>query len=178
MRQSYRNRYNIMVANGILPLTVPVVKPLKNMTHTKDALVSYDTPWQTNHWRSIVSAYGRTPFFEFYADDYEPHFNKQYKYLWDYNLSLMSVVADQLGISSDIVFTNNYDGVLLDGCDLRDMIHPKRDWQEDTSFFPQSYHQVFDDKRGFCPNLSIIDMIFNVGPDSAQLLRNCILEKI
>lgn len=172
-RQTYRNRVNILAANGVLPLSIPVEKPLKGVTKTKDALISYDTPWQANHWRSIVSAYMNTPYFEFYADDYEKIYGKNYRFLIDMHAELYSIIADNLGVEPSFVYSDSYIKAGDDDLDLRDVIHPKRDWREDSQFFPAPYRQIFSDKYGFTPNLSIIDLIFNKGPESILYLRDC-----
>lgn len=172
-RQTYRNRCHILGSNGVLPLSVPIVKPIKNVTKTKDALISYDTAWQQNHWRSIVSAYKSSPFFEYYADEYEKEYRKKHKFLWDFDMALMTIVCGQLEVPCHWQTTEQYHTPVGDDQDLREVLHPKKAWQEDPGFHPLPYHQVFGDKMGFSPNLSIIDLIFNKGPESALHLKGC-----
>lgn len=173
-RQTYRNRCHILASNGVLPLSVPIVKPIKNLTKTREALISYDTPWQQNHWKSLVSAYKSTPFFEYYADDYEKEYRKKYKFLWDFDLALMHIICEHLDVGCQWQSTGQYHTPSDQEMDLRELLHPKKVWQEDPYFNPVPYHQVFGDKFGFTPNLSIIDLIFNKGPESTLHLKGCI----
>ncbi len=173
-RQSYRNRCHILASNGVLALSVPVVKPQKNRTTIKDALLSYDTNWRSNHWKSIVSAYRNSPFFEYYADDYEAVYRNRYKFLWDFDMTLMEIVCSQLSIPNRWTIVADYQTATIGDLDLREALHPKRAWQDDASFSPAPYYQVFGEKFGFTPNLSVIDLIFNKGPESALHLQNCI----
>jgi len=172
-RQTYRNRCNILAANGVLPLSIPIVKPDRGTTTTRDAQISYDTPWLQSHWRSIVSAYNGSPFFEFYADDYEKIYSKKFKFLWDLNMELLETVMDNLELNINIEFTTGYYRTNAGDNDLRETIHPKKDWRSDKAFTPIPYRQVFSDKFGFIPELSVIDLIFNKGPESRMILRQC-----
>ncbi len=174
-RQSYRNRCHILGSNGVLTLSIPVVKPVKHHTTTKEALISYDTPWQSNHWKSILSAYKSTPYFEYYADDYEELYRRKFKFLWDFDWTLMEVVCRQLETQGRWTIANHYLTPNEGDLDLRETLHPKKEWQMDCSFNPRPYHQVFAGKFGFTPNLSIIDLVFNKGPESALHLKSCIM---
>lgn len=176
-KQSFRNRCVIYGANGAFDLSVPVIKPHGNRTKTKDILVDYDTKWQTDHWRAITSAYGNSPFFEIFAPEFEPLFQKKEKYLVDFNQKAI----EQVAISLDIQLTFNYTEAYIpeskeDNFDFRNSIHPKVRMQKPDPFFkPQPYIQVFSGKSGFLPNLSIIDLMFNEGPQATIICKKSTL---
>jgi hypothetical protein len=177
-RQTYRNRYLISGANGVLQMTVPVEKVSGQKTKTKDIQVSCDTPWQELHWRSIVSAYNASPYFQYYDLDIEPFFNKKWKYLLDMNLASVQTIIECLGLKTSIVLTDDYlpqDQYIED---YREIIHPKKDYGTDTRFQSVSYRQVFEQKHGFLPNLSILDLLFNKGPESLLVLKESLIIQI
>lgn len=172
MRQTYRTRCNIMAANELLSLSVPVIKPANIKTKTKDIRLSYDTPWQGLHWKSIVSAYNASPYFEYYEDDFKPFYNQKFDFLMDFNTQLHEVVCELIGIDNTVEFSSEYLTSQPDQLDLRETIHPKKDYiGNDAMFIPQPYRQVFSDRRGFSANLSIIDLLFNKGPESYLILE-------
>ncbi len=175
-RQSYRNRTTIMAANGSMNLIVPVVKP-KGKTQTKDVLISYDTSWQKNHWSSIFSAYNSSPFFEYYKDDIYPVFQKRWKYLIDLNTKILELTLEIIEASPKIEFPNEYiDSVTDDYTDLREVIHPKKDYKiYDKKFSSVRYRQVFSETIEFVPNLSILDLIFNKGPETIDIIESAIM---
>lgn len=172
-RQSYRNRYIIGAANHPLHLSIPVEKGYSLKIPERDVRIAYHTPWQKNHWRSIVSAYNSSPYFEFYMDDLLPFFEKKYTFLLDFNMEATMLLCELTGIDADISFTEEFakrpdDDVL----DMRGHIHPKRSYKEyDPFFIPHPYKQTFDDRHGFVPNLSILDLLFNKGPESRLVLK-------
>jgi len=171
-KQSYRTRCNILGANGSLALSVPVKKPSSN-AHITTVTVDYDTPWQKLHWKSIESAYRSSAFFEYYADELLPFFRKKYTYLLDMNAELHAWVCEQLGIDETMKPHTDYQEA--EGFDdFRAVIHPKVDWSRDAAFSPAQYFQVFSDKMGFVPNLSILDLLFNEGPNSLQVLEQSV----
>jgi hypothetical protein len=176
IKQTYRNRCDILAANGVIPLTIPVAKASRPKVNTRDVEISYDTRWQSLHWRSIVSAYNSSPFFEYYMDDFRPFYEKSYRFLFDFNLELMQVIFDALDIPLQIKFTDEYvKKDELDAADYRSLIHPKKDYTVlDKSFVPIKYRQVFYDRFEFIPNLSVIDLIFNKGPEAIDWLEDCI----
>lgn len=174
-RQTYRNRYLIMAANAPLTLSVPVEKGKHPKVPDKEVKIAYHTPWQNNHWRSIVSAYNSSPFFEFYRDEIEPLFTRKYTFLFDFNMATIDLMIELLNIEANITFTEAYkthpgENIL----DRRESIHPKRKPMEPNAYFyPEPYKQVFDDRHGFIPNLSILDLLFNKGPESQLVLEQC-----
>jgi len=179
LKQSYRNRAVILAANGQLQLTLPIVNGPRAKGPLKDQQLSYDYPWQQIHWRGISSAYNNSPFFEYYADDLAPFFHdKKWKYLIEFNREIQNSILKALNINIEINYTAAYfppTEVPTKVDDFRYTIHPKPQRQnEDPSFFPEPYVQVFQDKYGFIPNLSILDLLFNEGPATVSYLRSCI----
>ncbi len=177
-KQTYRNRCDILGANGPISLIVPVIKGRRLKVLTKDVEIAYHERWQALHWRSIVSAYQSSPFFEFYMDDFAPFYEKNYRFLLDFNTELFQVIQDALDLSIDIDFTNAYEREYNPNeyIDLREAIHPKLDFKEDAFFSPISYRQVFGNKFDFVPNLSILDLLFNKGPEAIDWLEDGVAE--
>ncbi|HZH70986.1 MAG TPA: WbqC family protein [Mariniphaga sp.] len=174
-KQTFRNRYEILGANGLLSLVIPVVKGRGRKINIKDLLISYDTDWQRNHWRTIFSAYNSSPFFEFYQDDIRPFFEKPWKYLLDYNMAGLEVLTELTGLEPNIQLTTDFEAVPNNNVNLREAISPKsHKFPPDQQFKPHPYTQVFTDKFGFTPNLSILDLIFNEGPNTMVILQKSI----
>ncbi len=176
-KKSFRNRCDILAANGVIPLTVPIAKAKFPKIQTKDIEISYDTKWQPLHWRSIISAYNSSPFFEYYMDNFKSFYEKEYKYLFDFNIGLMHIILDALDLDTNLFFTDEYiKDAGEDYTDYRNIIHPKKDFNEfDPSFQPIKYRQVFQDRIEFQPNLSVIDLIFNKGPEAIDWLEDNIV---
>jgi len=174
-KQSYRNRCDIYGANGLLTLSVPVIKGARKKILTKDIQIEYVEDWRKVHFKGIESAYRKSPFYEYYIDDIEPIFSKEYKYLLDLNNDILGVLNEILEISPDIGYTEDYIKETVGVDDWREGIHPKKSKRiEDTSFVADPYTQVFSDKLGFEPNLSVLDLIFNLGPEALLYLENSI----
>lgn len=168
LKQSYRNRCIIAGANGPLPLSVPIVKPDTLKCLTKDIRISDHGNWRHLHWNAIVSAYNSTPFFEYYEDDFAPFYEKKYEFLFDFNEELRMLVCQLLDIQPQIQYTTSFEADVEN--DFR-WISPKQDIA-DPSFLLKPYYQVFQDKHGFLPNLSIIDLLFNTGNEGILILRD------
>ncbi len=175
-KQSYRNRCYIAAANGPLPLVIPVKKKYGTHTKTKDIEIDYDTNWQKMHWNSIESAYRSSPFFEFYEDDLAGFYQHREKYLIDLNHKSLVLILNSLELNAPIEFTSSYKSAYPDNTeDLRQKIHPKSRYNKPDNYFePEPYTQVFEEKHGFIPNLSIIDLLFNEGPQSEVILSKSI----
>lgn len=167
-KQTYRNRCRILGANGPLDLTIPVIKISGEKTLVKDVKIDYSTRWQSNHWRSIVAAYNSSPFFEYLEADFNPFYEKEWKYLIDFNLDLHAVIADIFELQTKVKLTTDFISD-FEGNDFRTIISPKRT-STDQQFSPQIYSQTFGDKFGFVPNLSIIDLLFNCGSEAEMIL--------
>ena len=172
VKQTYRNRCSIAAANGPLSLSIPIVKPDTLKCQTKDIRISDHGNWRHLHWNALVSAYNMSPFFEYYADDFAPFYEKKYEFLIDFNEELCRLVCELIDIHPVIERTAEYKmEFTADEADFREIIHPKKDFRTaDTAFVPQPYYQVFESKLGFLPNLSIIDLLFNMGPESLLIL--------
>jgi len=166
-KQTYRNRCEIYSANGRIPLIVPVHRPDGNHTMTKDVLLSMHENWQILHWRAIKTAYANSPFFLYYQDELEPFFNEKANKLLDFNTQLMKVILDLIGIKVKISYTSDFILDRPEVLDYRWKITPKKIFDE---FDLVEYYQSFSEKHGFIPNLSIIDLLFNLGPETAEYL--------
>lgn len=174
-KQSYRNRCDILAANGRLSLSIPVEKGSSHKKLTRDVRIDHSKAWQHQHWRSIVSAYSSSPFFEFFADDLRPFYKQATKFLLDFNLKIQQVVLEALDLQPVIELTSDFvePGIAAE-TDFRFSIHPKaREQKPDARFSPLEYTQVFSEKHGFVPNLSIIDLLFNEGANAEVVLRQC-----
>lgn len=172
-KQTFRNRCSIVSANGVMPLSIPVIKPSANKVLTKDIRIDYQKSWQHMHWNAIVSAYGSSPFFEFYRDELAPFYHKQEKFLFDFNLSLLHLVLEWLQIDSQkFGLTKEYQFTSESFLDCRENIHPKKTDNNTLEILNSiPYYQVFGNKWGFIPNQSIIDLIFNLGNESILVLH-------
>ncbi len=164
IKQSYRNRCRIGAPNGTMDLTIPVEKNGKELI--RDIKISEHADWQIHHWRSIETAYNSSPFFEYYKDDLLPFYNKEWKFLWDFNLEIQNKILELLDFSPNIEFTEKFENG-FEGMDLRNTIHPKNK----TNIFIQPYYQVFEQKYGFQNNLSIIDLLFNMGNEALLIIN-------
>lgn len=175
IKQSYRNRCTIVSANGAIPLSIPVEHSSGAKTLIKDIRIADHGNWQHMHWNAIVSAYNSTPFFEYYQDDFAPIYHKKYSFLFDLNEELRILISRLIGIENEnIVYTKSYKADLKkEDLDFRETIHPKKDYKLlDSEFMPQKYYQVFAQKFGFIANMSIIDLLFNMGNESLLVLMD------
>ena len=165
-KQTYRNRCRVMTANGVESLSVPVVKVNGNHTMTKDMTLSPIEPWQHIHSRCLESAYKAAPYFDHYYDYLRPIFEGRFERLVDLNDAALKAVLKMLKVNKEIVYTTDY--VREAENDLREAFSPKK--QADASLFP-SYYQVFSEKYPFAPDLSVLDLIFNLGPEANSYLK-------
>lgn len=173
-KQSYRNRTVIMNGNGALNLIIPTIHDGR-MGVVKDVRIEYVTPWQRAHWRSIESAYNNTPYYLYYKDVLKPFFEREYEYLFDFNLQLTQTLMQLLRLDREIQTTTTFTPYTSE--DTRLLIHPKHSRREDYPFrLKTPYYQVFEDKFGFVPNLSVIDLLFNEGPQAATYLRQLLTQ--
>jgi hypothetical protein len=173
-KQSYRNRCSIYGANGKLDLNVPVThnKTIGKRLTTKEALIANEFNWQKLHWKSIESAYRTSPFFEFYEDDLRPLFEKKHKFLLDLNFEVLETLQDLLQEEWNISKTTEYEMSPEGIIDLRKEFSPKKE----TKIAIPEYTQVFSNKLGFIPNLSILDLIFMEGTNAESYLRDISLK--
>ena len=167
VKQTYRNRCVIATANGTQTLTVPIERYDGTKCLMRDIRISDHGNWRHLHWNALVSAYGETPFFEFYADDLRPFFEKRHTFLFDLNLDIMHTMCQLLDVRPQVTLSEQYivlpsenDAVV----DFREAIRPKHPLP-DADFNPTPYYQVRAQRHGFLPNLSILDLLFNEGPE-------------
>ncbi|QZT39152.1 WbqC family protein [Halosquirtibacter xylanolyticus] len=162
-KQTFRNRCQILGANGIQNLTVPVIA--KNHSIIRDVKISYDIQWQKQHWKAMLAAYNHSPYFEYYRDYFEPFYQKKYDFLWDFNMEIESVVLDLLDESKPFELFSQIGQEGTAVVDRREAITPKKP-VEDTNFLQKPYRQMMFSKGMFIPNLSIVDLLFNQGTES------------
>ncbi|MVN22136.1 WbqC family protein [Mucilaginibacter arboris] len=165
-KQTYRNRAQIYSPDGALTLVVPVEKGSKNHRVVKDVKISYDFNWQRLHWLSLECCYRSSAYFEYYEADFAPFYQeKKYMFLFDYNEALLRLLLKLMKLKVELNFTEAYEASTK-GLDFRKSIHPKLDYD----FQQKTYFQVFDDRKGFLKNLSIVDLLFNQGPNTLNYL--------
>ena len=166
-KQTYRNRAIILTANGLLPLIVPIIRTNGNHTLTRDIQISYAENWNIKHWRAIESAYNSSPYFLYYKDTIEKIIIEPHKYLVDLNEQLLNYILKKLKIDCTTEYSIDYTQPNQSDEDYRTHFSIKQKY--DTAQFP-IYNQVFETKFDFQPNLSILDLLFNLGPDANEYL--------
>ena len=175
VKQSFRNRCEILTANGKLALIVPVEHSGGAKIAIRDVRISYAQAWQKQHWRALTAAYNSSPFFEYYSDYLIDFFERKEKFLFDFNTKITQRILDLLEINKQIFFTEaykNFDSSVEFDC--RQSISPKVQFaKSDLMFSAQKYYQVFAQKFGFIPNLSIVDLLFNEGTNAKDELGKC-----
>lgn len=174
---SYRNRCHIQNANGLLSLSIPLVKGKNQHSPIKDVKICYEQNWQKLHWIGLTSSYRRSPYFEYYEDLIYPFYHAKIPYLIDYNEQFFEVISKIIGLSFTYSFTEKYENSeelsLKKMGDFRGIHHPHKD-KNKIYFSYLSYLQVFSDRMPFLENLSILDLIFNRGPKSRIYLEECL----
>jgi len=175
-KQTYRNRCNILGANGILTLSIPILKGTDHKTYVKDIRIDYSKNWQKLHWKGIESAYMHSPFFEYYLDEIRLSLEKKPGFLIELNLEILDFLLDSLEITGGYGLSDDFiDTVPENFQDYREIIHPKKDTGTDQRYRPEPYPQVFSDKHGFQDNLSIMDLLFNEGPNARLVLEKSLI---
>lgn len=168
-KQTFRNRAEIATGNGVLMLNVPVSKPDGNHTRTGDIIISYHEPWNKRHWRAIESAYNAAPYFLYYRDGLERIIMAKYDRLVDLNDDLLQYLLSKLKITCHTEYSQDYLPANGEPMDLRYSLSSKRQNESVMASLPP-YSQVFDSRYGFKPNLSVIDLLFNLGPEAHTYL--------
>ena len=161
VKQTIRNRCYLYSSNGKIFITIPRVRKKSSTTKTKDIKISYRENWQKIHWNTIISAYNSSPFFKYYKEDLEKIFFKREKYLLDFNNNLTELILSFISEKKHYAFSNKYDKKIKVNDFRNSDFHLN---------FQQKYQQVFMEKFGFIANMSIIDLLFNVGPESKNYL--------
>ena len=165
-KQTYRNRANIYSPDGALTLVVPVVKGSKVHTPTKEVKISNDFRWQRLHWMSLESCYRRSAYFEFYEDGFARFYQQRFDNLFEYNQELLTMILKFLKMPVTLQYTDEYHREYPELTDYRNSIHPKKDPLVEQ----KPYFQVFEERKGFLKDLSIVDLLFNQGPQSINYL--------
>ena len=167
-KMSFRNRCMIAGSNGLINLSVPLENGRSQKGLTRDVKISHSTNWRVQHWRSIESAYNRSPFFEFYREGVWAVLEKEDTYLLDLNLKILDWLKKVLKLNATICLTDDYRKNYLNGViDMRNQFPPKNYHNQPFGF---RYTQVFEERIGFIPNLSILDILFCFGPSAKSLL--------
>lgn len=171
VKQTFRNRAVIATENGTQALTIPIAHT-GGKQPMRDIRISEHGNWRHLHWNAIVSAYRKSPFFDYYADDFAHFYEERDGFLMDFNLRLHAVVCELLGLerTTDTII-NAIERVKNNIEDIRCIAEPTAlaGIQNKT---PQPYYQVFATRHGFIPNLSIVDLLFNMGPEALIILRD------
>ena len=166
LKQTFRNRTYIYGANGKLILSIPVIHSQKNRKLLKDVKISYSHDWPTQHWKSFQISYRSSPFFEYYEDKLIDLYKKREKYLFDFNLKSIDIISEMLKINLEYKFTKKYENNYSDKLDYR-----KNYKKIDSEYQINKYTQVFESKHGYIENLSVLDLIFNEGPNAVNFLN-------
>jgi hypothetical protein len=171
-KMSFRNRCVVAGSNGLIHLSVPLEKGRSQKLATKEVRISYSTNWQLQHWRTIESCYSRSPFFDYYRDWLEAFFKKKPVFLADMNMEILAWVAKQTGLKNEWQTTIAYLDEYPEGnIDLRGYFMPNNFQSPARCPQPIEYTQVFADRIGFQPNLSVLDMLCCTGPQARILLQ-------
>ena len=167
IKRSERNRARILSANGVMPLTVHVENGNRPRQRMRDVKIDYSKRWQHQHWVSILSAYKSSPYFDHYAEELEPFYRREWRYLVDYNMEYLQTLLRLLGAKCEVRLSEQYVEAEQGDLDLR----PKHN--EGSTFVAEPYFQVFSDRMPFEANLSVLDLLMCEGPAavSAVLMR-------
>ena len=165
IKQTYRNRCDIVSANGLITLSIPLIKQ-NNKELISEKKISYAENWQQQHWRTLVSAYKNSPYFDFFEQEFKPFYEKKFEYLFEYNLQLLETILKILRVQKTILFTEEFQIKPSNVKDLR-LISDLKHTEIKIESTP--YYQVFSDKNGFKENLSCIDALFNIGLEIKKL---------
>ena len=172
VKQTFRSRAVIATENGTQTLTIPVVHDGGKIA-MRDVRISEHGNWRHQHWNALVSAYRKSPFFDYYADDFAHFYEEKDGFLMDFNLRLHSVVCELLGLERDIRILapgESAEETTSNNNDLRHIAEPKA-LASTAGYTAKPYYQVFSQRNGFIPNLSIVDLLFNMGPEGLLVLR-------
>ena len=175
VKQTYRSRAVIATENGAQSLTIPVVHDGGKVA-MRDVRISEHGNWRHQHWNAIVSAYRKSPFFDYYADDFAHFYEERDGFLMDFNLRLHGVVSELLGLERNVGFLSDEAFDATAAADLRRIAEPKALDTVD-GIVQQPYYQVFAQRNGFIPSLSILDLLFNMGPEGLMVLRDSVRAK-
>lgn len=168
-KMSFRNRCLIAGAQGIISLSIPIQDGRNQQVPMNQVRISNTEKWQARHFKSVRSAYNKSPFFDYYQDELAAIYQRPFEMLADWNLCCLEWIKEKLSWQTEIGFSESAIPFQSEGItDLRNRVLPKN-YMEKSQV---KYRQVFEERTGFFPNLSILDLLFNCGPHSSQLLRN------
>jgi len=168
-KMTFRNRCMIAGAEGIVSLSVPLLHGRNQQVPVNQVRIADTEQWQSRHFKSIRSAYNRSPFFDFYQDELAEIYQRRFELLIDWNLCCLEWVKEKLAWTTEIRFTESAIPYQQDDVtDMRNRVLPKNFMEWNTV----KYRQVFEERTGFFPNLSILDLLFNTGPRASELLSN------
>jgi hypothetical protein len=169
LKSSYRNRCYVPGPNGILLLSIPLASgKFQQHIAMKDVEICYTDNWQKEHWKSISFMYRSSPYFEYYEDDFKILFETKYQKLADFNIELLQLILKKLNMNFSVTFTTEYLKHYENVVDCRNKLRPNLPIANPDDF--PVYHQIFEDKIGFKPNMSIIDLLFSEGNNAFDLL--------
>jgi hypothetical protein len=176
LKQTYRNRCVIAAADGPLALTIPTEKADEAKCLMRDVRISDHGHWRHVHWNALVAAYRHSPFFEYYADDFRPFYERKIEFLWDFNEGLRQTVCDLLDLHPQVQGTEEFRTEFgPHELDAREWFHPKRTADSALpGYHAVPYYQVFQQKFGFQPGMSVVDLLFNMGPEGLLVLKNSV----
>ncbi|MBK6266741.1 WbqC family protein [Marivirga sp. S37H4] len=175
-KQTYRNRCEILSSQQVETLTIPL-KGANKKIRTKDIRIDSDQTWQIKHWRSLKTCYGKTPFFEFFADEFEPHYHKKYEFLWDLNWDLLTKCLKIIQLPIKVTETDSFEKEINNNViDARSLINHKSKESIKGFFVPREYFQNFG--NNFEKNLSVIDLLMNEGPNARNVIQESKAVKI
>ncbi len=170
LKQTFRNRCVIATANGTQTLTIPVEKSDGDKCLMRDIRISDHGNWRRLHWNALATAYGDSPFFDYYTDDLRPFYEQRFAFLLDFNMQMTAKLCELLDITPNISLSEEYVKDVESGVDdFREVIRPKHP-MPDADFIPKPYYQVYAQRHGFIPNLSILDLLFNMGNEAVFYL--------
>lgn len=173
IKSTYRNRCYIPGPNNILLLSIPLRQGKSQKKPMSKVEISYDHPWQKLHWKTFCSCYQSAPYFEYYENDFRELIFKDFKYLTQLNMAILKWINEVLGLEIIIDYSNEYINSNHSSLtDMRSRFEPKRLLKDPYQNNIPSYMQVFDDKIGFKENMSILDLVFNEGPNTVSYLLN------
>jgi hypothetical protein len=167
-KQTLRNRCEIASSSGRQALVVPVQRPGGNRTKTHEVLISRHENWQLKHRRALETAYSSSPFFLYYSDSILEFLSRPHHTLLDLNTGCILKTCELIGFTPDFTLSEEYRKEAGDRLDLR-MAFSKKGFAWQSNFKP--YPQVFSQRSGFLSNLSILDLLFNIGPESYDYLK-------
>jgi len=177
---SFRNRSIIAMSDGIHSLSIPLASGKNQQADIRDVRPDNSQPWQKNHFRSIRTAYGSAPYFEHYEHKLQRIFEKKYAFLFDLCLDIQSEICSMIKLKYESAFSTEYKPSYADSevLDFRNKISPKScfDSSWDKEFSPAAYPQIFEERNGFLPNLSILDLLLCTGPESIYYLNRSIIK--